>query len=87
MKNRRRKRFNKLFAKLPAHIQKQAKKDLQFFQENPYDPTLGFKMLNKAVCAIDIGYRYRALGEKTGDTIEWFWIGSHEDYNNVIARL
>jgi hypothetical protein len=32
---------------------------------------------------------YRALGVwyKQSDTIVWFWIGSHEAYNNIIRRL
>jgi len=43
-------------------------------------------MLGDTTCVVDIGYHYRALGEKIGDTIEWYWIGSHEDYNNMLKR-
>ncbi len=38
------------------------------------------------ICAVDIGYHYRALGEKIGDTIEWYWIGSHQDYDKMLKR-
>ena len=86
MKNKRRKRFHKLFEKLPTHIQKQAEEDFKLFKKNPYDSSLGFKMLSDTICAVDIGYHYRALGEKIGDTIKWYWIGSHEDYNNMLKR-
>ncbi len=41
-------------------------------------------MVDDIVCAIDIGYHHRALGKKVDDTIEWYWIGSHEDYNKLI---
>ena len=84
MKNKRRKKFHKLFAKLPPHIQKQAREDFKLFEENPYHSSLGFKMLEGNICAVDIGYRYRALGKKVGDTIEWYWIGSHQDYDKLI---
>jgi hypothetical protein len=30
-----------------------------------------------------VGDHYRALGQVTDDTIEWVWIGSHEEYNNL----
>jgi len=39
-----------------------------------------------------VNQRYRALAKKTKDengktAYIWFWIGSHEDYNNVIKKL
>jgi hypothetical protein len=30
---------------------------------------------------------YRALGLLEDDTIIWFWIGSHADYDDLISRL
>ena len=30
---------------------------------------------------------YRALGLWEGDTITWFWIGSHAEYDTLLARL
>ncbi len=84
MKSKRRKKFHKLFAKLPSYIQEQAREDFKLFDKEPYHSSLGFKMLAGDICAVDIGYRYRALGRKKGDTIEWFWIGSHEDYNKLV---
>jgi len=29
---------------------------------------------------------YRALGVMTGDTVIWFWIGSHADYDRIIKN-
>jgi hypothetical protein len=28
---------------------------------------------------------YRALGVRDGDTMIWFWIGSHSDYDGMIS--
>jgi hypothetical protein len=30
---------------------------------------------------------YRALGVRDGEEIVWFWIGSHADYDRVIAGM
>jgi hypothetical protein len=84
MKNKRRKRFHKLFAKFPSHIKKQAEEDFKLFEKEPYHSSLGFKVLEGNICAVDIGHRYRALGKKVGNTIEWYWIGSHQDYDKLI---
>jgi hypothetical protein len=34
--------------------------------------------------SIRIGRNWRALGLWKGDTIEWFWIGSHEQYDEEL---
>jgi len=30
---------------------------------------------------------YRAFGIQEGETIIWFWIGSHEEYNHLIKNF
>jgi hypothetical protein len=30
---------------------------------------------------------YRALAVKEGDAIIWFWIGSHAEYEKLLAQL
>ena len=86
MKNKREKQFNKLFAKLPSHIQRQATEDFKIFKTNPYYKSFGFKLVDEqeAIYSVRIGLHYRALGQKEGDTMLWFWIGSHEDYNKLV---
>jgi hypothetical protein len=34
-----------------------------------------------------VGIAYRAAGVLDGDTVVWFWIGSHADYDKLLARL
>jgi len=34
-----------------------------------------------------VGLGYRVLGLWEGDTITWFWIGSHAEYDTLLARL
>jgi hypothetical protein len=46
MRNRRTKQFHKLFARLPAHIQEQAREAYQLFSKDPYNPSLHFKQID-----------------------------------------
>lgn len=39
------------------------------------------------VYSVRVGIGYRALGVKDGDTITWFWIGSHADYDQILKSL
>jgi hypothetical protein len=36
------------------------------------------------IYSVRIGLHYRALGLKEDDTIIWFWIGSHAEYDKLI---
>jgi hypothetical protein len=82
-------RFRKAFARLPIAIQDKAKRSYLLWQTDPYHPSLNFKLVysEKQIYSVRIGISYRALGLKEDDTLIWFWIGSHEDYNNLINRL
>lgn len=88
MRSIRTKQFHKLFAQLPSQIQEQAKAAYQTFKENPYHPRLHFKCISPQhpIYSVRIGYNYRALGRLEENTITWFWIGSHEDYNKLYPR-
>ncbi len=88
MKSRRTPRFKKLLVQLPAHVQEQAEKAYQQFQRDPSHPGLEFKQVKsrKSLYSARVGDHYRVLGRMEGDTIIWSWIGSHEDYNNVLKH-
>jgi hypothetical protein len=85
VKSKREKEFNKLFSRLPRHIQNQAKEAYRLFKANPYYPSLHFKCIDtqESIYSVRVGRNYRVVGVWKGDTIYWFWIGSHEDYNNL----
>jgi hypothetical protein len=79
-------RFWKLFEDLPVEIQDLAFKKYQLFKRDPYHPSLGLKAKGK-VWTVDIGRSYRAIALRSENTLSWFWIGSHEDYNSVLRRV
>lgn len=78
MRSVRTKRFKELFAKLPSEVQKQAIDKYNIFKENPDHPSLNFECINeKTWYTVRINKSYRAVGTWKGDTIRWFFIGTH----------
>ncbi len=66
-----------------------AKQAYSLWRQEPFHPSLNFKQVHqqKPIYSLRIGLSFRALGVKEGSTIVWFWIGSHEHYNNLIKQL
>lgn len=69
------------YRQLPSHIQKLADKKFALFKVNPHHPSLGFKKKGE-VFTVEVGRRYRALARQKENDYYWFWIGTHEEYNN-----
>jgi hypothetical protein len=46
-----------------------------------------FKPIAGNVWSARIGDHYRALARRDRDLIVWFWIGTHEDYNDFVRQL
>jgi hypothetical protein len=78
--------FWKCYALLPQEIQDLADKKFALFRIDPFNPSLGFARKG-AVWTVDVGLRYRAIAWREDETLVWFWIGSHEDYNKLMNRL
>ena len=80
-------RFWKLYNGLPQSARKLAVKNYQLWRDNPRHPSLDFKRLGGRGerFSVRIGDHYRALGWKVGDSVEWVWIGTHEEYNKLIG--
>jgi hypothetical protein len=51
---------------------------------NPRHPSLHLKQVGK-FWSVRVGLRYPALGVSAPDSIIWFWIGSHKDYDLLIG--
>lgn len=81
--------FRARFGDLPIQIQQLARKAYGIWKSNPNHPSLQFKLIdpNQSIYSVRVNLGYRALGIKDGDTIIWFWIGSHAEYDKLIATL
>jgi hypothetical protein len=75
------------FYKLPDQVQVRAKSAFALWTANPRHPSLHFKPLPSAgegVWSARVGIHWRALGVRERDTMIWFWIGSHADYDRML---
>lgn len=81
--------FWKLYYALPKEIRWRAVKAYRIWRDNPHSPGLQFKLVGKrrAVYSVRISDAYRALGLLDGDTVYWFWVGSHDEYERLINSL
>jgi hypothetical protein len=82
-------RFRKAFDALPKDVQERARRAYKRWKQNSSHASLHFKQVHdeKPIYSVRIGLSYRAIGVKEGDTMIWFWIGSHEDYNNLLGQM
>ena len=82
-------RFRKSLAALPDHIQQRARQVYASFQQNPNHPGLQFKQVHstRPIYSVRISLDYRALGVLDDDEMIWFWIGSHADYDRLLAGI
>ena len=86
MKSRCTSRFWKLHAALPVHVQALARKNYELWVRDHAHPSLEFKKLKGGRghrFSVRVGDHHRAVGHLVNDTVEWVWIGSHEDYNKL----
>ena len=80
--------FWKGYSKLPKPIKDMAKKQYRLFASDPYHASLHFKRVHstKPVYSARINRAYRAVGVVNDNTIIWFWIGSHDDYDKLLKH-
>jgi hypothetical protein len=81
--------FWELFSQLPQNVRRRASRVYRLWRQNPDAPGLHFKRVGQTrpVYSIRIGDYYRALGLLQGDTITWFWIGGHDEYERLLKQV
>jgi mRNA-degrading endonuclease RelE of RelBE toxin-antitoxin system len=82
-------RFRGSFAKLPKRIQEQARRAYRLSKSDPSHPGLEFKKLPpyQDIWSVRISDNYRAIGQRDGESVVWFFIGTHAEYDALLARL
>jgi hypothetical protein len=81
--------FWNYFNLLPKDIRRQAVRAYKIWNNNPNHSSLYFKPIHSTepIYSVRISRGYRALGLKEDNTITWFWIGSHQEYEKLISRF
>ena len=75
--------FWRLYRLLPKTVRAQARKAYRLFQENPAHPSLQIHRLAAypELWSVRVTRDYRAVGLVEGNTITWFWIGTHKAFD------
>ena len=88
MKSRLEQGFLDCLRQMPEDVRRRARKNYRLWLDNPRHPSLGFKPIGgTGIWSVRVGIGWRALGFVEDDTITWFWIGSHADYDTLIRSL
>ena len=75
--------FWKLYNALPKAIRDQADKQFRLFLGNPNHPSLHLKQVG-GFWALRVSRGYRAVARRHGDRFSWFWIGPHDEYDDIL---
>ena len=79
--------FRRAYERLTLPVKARARMAYQLFAENPNHPSLRFKKLQGSdrIWSVRVSEQYRAVGVRSGDTIEWIWIGTHNEFDNLFS--
>lgn len=79
--------FWQLYRQLPRRIRLGAREAYRRFDADPAHPGLRFHRLRtrEEFWSVRITLDYRAVGLLEGDTITWFWIGTHSDFDREFS--
>jgi mRNA-degrading endonuclease RelE of RelBE toxin-antitoxin system len=89
MKSSVTKTFRQQLDNLPASVQSQAAKAYVLWQTNPYHPSLQFKRVSQRqpIYSARVSINYRVLGLLESEHIYWYWIGGHDEYDELLKRM
>ena len=75
------------YRSLSEKDRRSARKAYRLWRDNPFHPSLRFKCINSEedVWSARINRSYRAIGILDKDTVTWFWIGNHDDYERFFG--
>ena len=86
MKSKTTGKFWQLYARLLVDIQRRTYKAYQLWSENSNHPSLHFKRVDESdpLYSVRVSDSYRVLGILDNDTMIWFWIGTHDEYERML---
>lgn len=77
-------KFWALYEALPVEVRALADKNYALLEEHPQYPPLHFKRIS-SLWSVRVGDHYRALGHDVADGVQWFWIGTHSEYDKLVG--
>lgn len=88
MNSRTTRTFWRRFDALPTDVQARATRAYTIWRTDPSHPSIQFKRVSASepVYSVRIGLAHRALGLLDGNTVTWFWIGAHDEYDRLLGE-
>ncbi len=79
--------FWRLYRGLPDEVRDLADRSFELLKANPNHPSLHLKKVKgrHGLWSARVGRSYRALAVEVEDGMQWFWIGTHADYDRLIG--
>ncbi len=76
-------RFWQCYRSLPGEVRKLADKSFKLLKKNPRHPSLQFKKVGELWSA-RVSQGHRALAVEDGEDFIWVWIGTHDEYEQML---
>ena len=82
-------RFRTLYGVAPDATKAKLRAAYQLWSDNRNHPSLRFKRIHSSqpIYSVRIDLDWRALGLMEGDTMIWFWVGPHSEYERLLKKL
>lgn len=79
--------FWKAYSSLDEQTKRRAQRAYQLWSDDPFYPSLHFKCINSQenIWSARASLAVRALGVMDDNTVTWFWIGNHDDYERFFG--
>lgn len=85
MRHRATPRFGACYTALPAEVHQLADRCYALLRQDAHHPSLHFKKVGQ-FWSVRVGLHYRALAVESGSDLVWVWMGSHAEYDRLIAQ-
>jgi len=82
-------KFRALLAAAPEPVHNKIKAAYRLWADNPRHPSLRFKKVHDTlpIFSARVDLDWRAVGVLRGDTMIWFWVGPHGEYERLLRQL
>lgn len=89
MKSQTTEKFRSHLAAAAPERQARIRSAYRLWRENPAHPSLRFKKVHPRlpIYSVRVDLDWRAVGVLEGETLLWFWVGPHNEYEALIKAL
>jgi len=79
--------FWRAYASLSPEVKARARLAWKIFERDPSHPSLRYKKLQARddLWSVRVGQQYRAVGVRSGNVIQWIWIGTHNEFDTLFS--